>query len=69
MIKLKKSPSINEMLLETVVNALSGILKTEYKAERDGVESVDYELTTRVIKSQARLVLDFINEVKSKKRG
>lgn len=61
--RLKKASSINDMLLETVINALSGILKTEYKSEKDG-ESVDYEMTTRVIKSQARLVLDFIDKVK-----
>lgn len=59
---------IEKALFDTVQEVLEGMLKTEYKKPGDGNE-VDYELTCRVIKSQVRLALDFISNVKSDKKG
>ena len=50
-------------------DSLESILKAEYKiTDEDGKEITDYELTARMMKTQARLVLDFISKTMEEKQ-
>ena len=53
----------------TVRDALGDILKTEYKSPTaDGKEAIDYELTVRMIRSKARIALNIIENLETKKQ-
>ncbi|MFR5101216.1 MAG: hypothetical protein ACLTE4_01590 [Christensenellaceae bacterium] len=48
----------------TVRDTLEDILKTEYKKPTaEGKETIDYEMTVRVIRSKARIALDLIAKI------
>lgn len=48
----------------TVRDTLEDILKTEYKkTTAEGKETIDYEMTVRVIRSKARIALDLIAKI------
>ena len=69
MIKRKtKSKKFDEVMYQavyaTIRGALESILKTEYKKPAaNGKETVDYEMTVRMIRSQARIALDLSSNI------
>lgn len=55
-------------LFNTVYGALTDVLKTEYKTtDKNGKEIIDYEMTCRMIKTKARVALDFVANLKNEK--
>ncbi len=55
---------VDKAKYERLMSCLQSILKTEVKvATSDGKEEVDYVETCRVIKSKARLTIDFVNDL------
>lgn len=70
MLKKKKtsesfSEELNTAVLNTLRTALEGILKMEYSKQNaaGGKAEVDYELTARMMKAQARIALDLISNI------
>lgn len=60
--KQQNNKVIEKAVFATVLDILKSILDTEYKVcDESGkpTEKVDYELTLRMMKSKARLALDF----------
>lgn len=65
----KYDDCIRNAVFTTVRDSLESILKAEYKiTDEDGKEITDYELTARMMKTQARLVLDFISKTMEEKQ-
>lgn len=75
MIKRKnKSKKFDEMMYQavyaTIREALESILKTEYKKPNaNGKETVDYEMTVRMIRSQARIALDLTSNIEKENQN
>ena len=68
--KKSKKPSVEETLLqaryESVKTALEDILKMDYKKEdvQEGAAlETDYEFTVRMMRTRARLSLDFVGSI------
>lgn len=58
----KFKEALNNSLYATVYSTLTDVLKAEYKTTAaDGKEVIDYEMTVRIIKTKARLALDFVS--------
>ncbi len=62
------SDELNAAVLNTLRTALDGILKMEYhkpnsNANANGKAEIDYELTMRMMKGQARIALDLIANI------
>lgn len=53
-------------ILSTVRDALESILRMEYSqaAGADGEDEIDYEMTARMMKAQARIALDLVANIK-----
>ncbi|WP_251612061.1 hypothetical protein [Pumilibacter muris] len=71
-VKAEKANNFEEKmykaLYETVQNALESILNYEYKKKvENGKEIIDYELTARMMKAQARISLDLIENIVKEK--
>lgn len=69
--KNKKQESFERMLSDslytTVYNTLSEVLETKCETtDADGKKHVDYETTCRIIKTKARVALDFVSTLKQK---
>lgn len=67
--KEKKSKAfekaLSDTLYTTALDTLSDLLKTEYKQkDSDGKEVVDYEMTVRMIRTKARIAIDFVSNLK-----
>ena len=64
--KGKKTEKFDEVMYKavftTVRDALESILKMEYKTDGDG--EIDYEMTARMMKAQARIALDLTTNIK-----
>lgn len=64
--KGKKVKEFDEVMyraiVSTVRSALESILKMEYKTDDKG--QIDYELTARMMKAQARIALDLTANIK-----
>ena len=59
--------ALSESLYKTIYETLSDVLKTEYKTtNKDGVETVDWEMTCRMIRTKARVALDFVSNLENK---
>ena len=69
-VKRKKADKFDEVMYKavfsTVRSALESILKMEYKTVTgaDGKEKIDYEMTARMMKAQARIALDLTANIK-----
>lgn len=65
-VKNKKAEKFDEVMYKavftTIRDALESILKMEYKT--DGCNEIDYEMTARMMKAQARIALDLAANVK-----
>ena len=59
---------LNAAIAATLKTTLESILKTDFKkpSGANGREETDYELTARTMKSQARVALDLIANIKKK---
>lgn len=68
--KVKKDnfeEELNAAITATLKTALESIMRTDCKKPSvNGREEVDYELTTRMMKSQARVALDLIANIQKK---
>lgn len=53
-------------IFSTVRDALESILRMEYRqaACADGEEEIDYEMTARMMKAQARIALDLVANIR-----
>ena len=59
--------ALSESLYKTIHETLSDVLKTEYKTEdKDGKEIIDWEMTCRMIRTKARVALDFVSNLENK---
>lgn len=68
----KKSDTLDETMTNavcvTVRNALDSILKQEYRISgSDGKERVDYEMTARMMKAQAKMALELLANLDKEK--
>ena len=61
----KFEKALSDTLYSTALDTLSDLLKTEYKkTDSDGKEVVDYEMTVRMIRTKARIAIDFVSNLK-----
>lgn len=62
------SEELNAAISTTLQTTLESILKTDCKkpSGANGREETDYELTSRMMKSQARVALDLIANIQKK---
>ena len=69
MSKKKKNfeKALSDTLYTTALDTLSDLLKTEYKTnDSEGKEIIDYEMTVRMIRTKARIAIDFVSNLKQR---